>query len=43
LEHLAVRKKVILDQLEDLALICGGFLEHRGMGGDHGAEKENPK
>jgi hypothetical protein len=33
LEHLVVRKKEIRDQFEELVLICGGFLEHRGMGG----------
>jgi hypothetical protein len=43
LEHLVVKKKEIRDQFEELVLICGGFLEHRGMGGGHGVGEENPK
>jgi hypothetical protein len=43
LKHLTVREKVILDQFEDFALICGGFLEHFWMGSDHGAMRGNPK
>jgi hypothetical protein len=39
LKHLVVREKAILDQFEDFALICGGFLEHLRMGGNHGAGK----
>jgi hypothetical protein len=36
LEHLAVKEKAILDQLEDFAFIGGGFLEHIQMRGGHG-------
>jgi hypothetical protein len=39
LNHLVVREKAILNQFEDFALICGGFLEHLRMGGGHGAGK----
>jgi hypothetical protein len=43
LEHLAIRKKVIFDQLEDFALICGGFLEYPLVGGDHDGREKNPR
>jgi hypothetical protein len=40
---IAVREKVILDQLEDFTLICGGFLEHFWVGGSDEARGENPE
>jgi hypothetical protein len=38
-----VRKDLILDQLQDFALICRGLLEHFWMGSGHGARGRNPK
>jgi hypothetical protein len=43
LEHLVVRKELILDQLQDFALIYSGLLEHFRTGSNHGARGRNPK
>jgi hypothetical protein len=38
-----VRKELILDQIQDFALIYGGLLEHFRTGSDHGARGRNTK
>jgi hypothetical protein len=42
-QHFKVRKEMILDKLQNFALICSGFLERFPMGSEHGSRGRNPK